>query len=694
MNYYMFSMKSTTVNEEELDDVVENFNNRFELSLRERKFRTSFFCQVSYRRANEYTSKSGMKVQGYAAIDQRSTSNVNVEDYIIEHINIHLPNSEMKFISGSLVQITGKAMLKAISEISDRRFNMFDEDMQKYLRLEYAAMSSSFPFELRESFIGPSIYTTKASAKRRAKALMGDRSLYEELERIYDPKNKKAYMGNPVHYVIHAENRKSGEMLAEFLLSVLQAKNRLPGSKLFYMRNFHSFEICASDEVLPLYESAEGNAVMLELNIDGAHAQLADVDMVLVKNLRDAIQQHKRYTLSIFLDIGEKGNCTSQFIEKLDDMVLIHIHEGEGNIKQARELLDEMLYSSDFASMKDNELYAGLVEHKQYPLSEIQGMFDMWYNTTLRRRVYGSYKNFSAVKAEEDSEQDNLSEIDPEIELQDMIGLKDVKDIINQIILHYSIQQKRKDAGLKTSSICKHLLFTGNPGSAKTTVARLIARILYKKNITQNKNFVECGRRDLIGEYVGHTAPKVKRMFQKARGGVLFIDEAYSLADNLNHANYSEECIATIVQEMENARDSTIVIFAGYKKPMEAFLNVNEGLRSRIAFKVDFPDYNSDELVDILKLMGKQRQYSLTSEAVKTCRKIFQQAINKDNFGNGRFVRNLLEGAIVRQSQRLATRYGNGLLLKETLMSLKAEDFNVKAAQDYVDKTGNRRIGF
>ena len=219
----------------------------------------------------------------------------------------------------------------------------------------------------------------------------------------------------------------------------------------------------------------------------------------------------------------------------------------------------------------------------------------------------------------------------------------------------------------------RHMLFTGNPGTAKTTVARLLAQIFAKEGITDAPTFIECGRADLVGQYLGHTAVKVKKAFERAKGGVLFIDEAYSLVDGYR-GHYGDEAINTIVQEMENNRENTVVIFAGYPKPMQRFLDANEGLRSRIGFHLEFPDYDAQDLLAILELMLKERTYILSNGAKAKALEIFKQAAKQSDFGNGRFVRNLLEQMIMQQSLRIYDEGSDRSWDKDSISILTAAD--------------------
>ena len=233
-----------------------------------------------------------------------------------------------------------------------------------------------------------------------------------------------------------------------------------------------------------------------------------------------------------------------------------------------------------------------------------------------------------------------------------------------------------------------HMVFTGNPGTAKTTVARLCAEILNDEKILSTGNFVEAGRADLVSDHVGGTAILVKKKFREAQGGVLFIDEAYSLCDHFN-GSYGDEAINTIVQEMENHREDTVVIFAGYPEPMKEFLERNPGMKSRIAFNVHFDDYDTEDLCKITQLMVSNKQLSLTDAAMDKLRKNFDAARVNDDYGNGRYVRKLLEEAEMNQANRLI-----GLPIDE----LSVEDLTTIDECDIPDfvpenKTKNR-IGF
>ena len=267
-----------------------------------------------------------------------------------------------------------------------------------------------------------------------------------------------------------------------------------------------------------------------------------------------------------------------------------------------------------------------------------------------------------------------------------MIGLERAKSIVNQALDYNKAQKIFADKGMKFERTSMHMVFTGNPGTAKTSVARLFARIMKDNNVLSKGHMVEVGRADLVGKFVGWTAPTVKKKFEEAKGGVLFIDEAYSLVDDRDGL-YGDEAINTIVQEMENHRDEVVVIFAGYPDKMENFLQKNPGLRSRIAYHVPFDDYSIDELCSITDLIAKQKGLILADDAKEKLRGIYDIAIRDDDFGNGRYVRNILEKAKMAQASRLVTMDYDSITM-EDVKTIVASDIEMPVAKIKTVKFG------
>ena len=219
------------------------------------------------------------------------------------------------------------------------------------------------------------------------------------------------------------------------------------------------------------------------------------------------------------------------------------------------------------------------------------------------------------------------------------------------------------------------MVFLGNPGTGKTTVARIIAEVLYNLGYTKQNKLIEVSSKDLVGEYVGQTAPKTMSVVEKALGGVLFVDEAYSLAStDKSGGSYNEEAIATLIQAMENYRDNLVVIFAGYTKEMQAFLNSNSGIVSRIGYTLEFDDYTPDELIEIFKGMMKKSGFIVSDEAIDVMRNVIDEYKDTENFGNARFVRNVYEKTILKHASNTKNKTSKKAIKTITKDDISTED--------------------
>ncbi len=254
----------------------------------------------------------------------------------------------------------------------------------------------------------------------------------------------------------------------------------------------------------------------------------------------------------------------------------------------------------------------------------------------------------------------------------DLVGLTPVKTRIREIAALLLVDRARSRFGLSTSRPNLHMSFTGSPGTGKTTVALRMADMLHRLGYLRRGHLVSVTRDDLVGQYVGHTAPKTKEVLKRAMGGLLFIDEAYYLYRADNERDYGQESIEILLQVMENQREDIVVILAGYKDRMDSFFVSNPGMSSRVAHHVDFPDYTLDELDDIGKLMIRAEGYTFTPEAEKTFREYLQRRKGQPRFANARSVRNAIERARLRHASRLmdADRPVN----KDELTTLDTED--------------------
>ncbi|MHB1240558.1 MAG: CbbX protein [Gammaproteobacteria bacterium] len=276
------------------------------------------------------------------------------------------------------------------------------------------------------------------------------------------------------------------------------------------------------------------------------------------------------------------------------------------------------------------------------------------------------------VDLEAEFKASNVQEVLDKLD-RELIGLKPVKTRIREIAALLLVDRLRKQYQLTSETPTLHMCFTGNPGTGKTTVAMRMAEILHRLNYVREGHLIAVTRDDLVGQYIGHTAPKTKEVIKKAMGGVLFIDEAYYLYKPENERDYGQESIEILLQVMENNRDDLVVILAGYKDKMDRFFQSNPGMRSRIAHHLDFPDYSAAELMAIAKLMLAEQNYRFSPDAEQAFSKYLPLRMKLTHFANARSVRNALDRARLRQANRLfAGKKRN--LVKSDLITIEAED--------------------
>jgi probable Rubsico expression protein CbbX len=283
----------------------------------------------------------------------------------------------------------------------------------------------------------------------------------------------------------------------------------------------------------------------------------------------------------------------------------------------------------------------------------------------------------------------NIAEVLDKLE-RELIGLEPVKSRIRDIAALLLVDKLRHSLGLSAGAPSLHMSFTGNPGTGKTTVALRMAQILHRLGYVRKGHLIAVTRDDLVGQYIGHTAPKTREVLKRAMGGVLFIDEAYYLYRPENERDYGQEAIEILLQVMENQREDLVVIFAGYKDRMDTFFRSNPGMSSRVAHHIDFPDYTPAQLHAIAGLMLEQMQYRLDSQADTALLEYIERRITQPHFANARSVRNALDRARLRQASRLFERRG-GILSKEDLVTIEAAD--IRASRVFADAKAEQSPG-
>lgn len=586
-------------------------------------------------------------------IDEKNVNSVNqylkgCNDYVASITDFDIATMEMDiYVAGSVRNMHKFKLEEVVHPESDKC--KWELSHQEEITIEaykyavdntcymtrYSVLFEKFGIDFREPLYDPFPFRveekileeqtlTLEECRQRAHEILGSSSLYEELDRIYSPENQQIYKGHPVHYLISAGAWGAAEDIYELLIKALYNNKRLISNRITLFREV----------------------------------------------------QRKGYKDSRYQKVIKAGEGGTVIIE-------LKSNEGTGTLQDARNYLTELVEQVDFGTEDKSDVYDYLAEAETYSVTDIFNAYNAWYGSGLKTHVYRAYREKKSFQVEVTRVPNK-----PYDTLQEMIGLTEVKTVIDEIIAASKVVRARERMGLNTQGASFHMMFSGNPGTAKTSVARLLCKILKEESAISSGRFVECGRQDLVAKYVGWTARMVEDKFKEAQGGILFIDEAYALVDSSN--TYGAEAINTVVQMMENYRDSVIVIFAGYSEKMQTFLEQNEGLKSRIAFHLSFPDYSPEELTDILTLMSQKRDYQIDEEAKEYCKELFCNAVKEDNFGNGRYVRNILDQAIIKQSARILKMETREDISREEICRLKREDFRIHE----IVKKSEKRIGF
>ena len=515
-----------------------------------------------------------------------------------------------------------------------------------------------------------------------ARRYSAEQTLVPELERIYAGCKTLGAVGHPVHYLLETHNRDTRRELHRILLNALYANLRLRSGRYSFL-DIRPGERYSYEGYEALYRISEGGAIVVRYLADEKPERGADS---INENVEHICEMAKKYRAKVLTVLCLPDGCArikAQFYERLTGMAFIEVREDRLCAEKARAHLSALAKERHVRT--DKRLFALLRDSHAYHADELTSLFEEWYDEKLGRTVYPQYKSVSVSsrKALKTAPAGTAYE-----ELMEMVGLSEAKAVIKKALNFYKMQHLYAERGIACDKPAMHMVFSGNPGTAKTTVARLFARIMRDNGLLSSGHLVEVGRGDLVGKYVGWTAQTVQAKFKEAAGGVLFIDEAYSLVDK-NDSSYGDEAINTIVQEMENRRADTVVIFAGYPKPMEDFLQKNPGLRSRVAFHVPFADYDSEELCLIADAISAKNGMRLNAEAREKLGRAFDTARRGEDFGNGRYVRTALEQARMNQASRLIEKdYGE--ITAEEITTITAEDIVLPDTK----KPAARRIGF
>ena len=527
----------------------------------------------------------------------------------------------------------------------------------------------------------------KANKIKNALLILGNPGTGKQ--KIIEKANELLYLSNQVclnhiEYLdlSHYTSEDDEKLFIQDLYSLLTKKDCLIG--------IQNFELGHRSYLNMLCELIQTGSIRLNKRYLFNKDQLVENNNILASDTIQALHANNQYFLfissrsysSIMASLGNK------FIQLFDDIcicedltqdqvkALIHHHRLEFEAK-VKTKLDYTLTNTDLEQIVLNKY------DPSQGMDSIQYLYDKLFKILVELKLKEDKANQTLQILDDFSIQADryypINELLPNQtneeldqvmeEINQIIGLKEVKDYILSLKDHYEIMERRKQNGYKTTNLSKHMIFTGNPGTGKTTMARLLARYLKAIGILESGQLVEVSRGDLVGRYVGHTAPLTKQVIQSALGGVLFIDEAYSLYRGKDD-HFGLEAIDTLVKCMEDYRDQLIVVLAGYTKEMGEFLEANSGLKSRFPNIIEFPDYSSQELLDISLSLVKQKEYRLNDECKQPLLDYFERKQHEEGqrSGNGRLARNKIEQAILNQSKRLIVETNapmDELLLKD-----------------------------
>ena len=479
----------------------------------------------------------------------------------------------------------------------------------------------------------------------------------------YNKKESKQYI--PFNIRIYSDNKES-------LYSVVRIIS--DASKIFsYIKSGDEVEVSLYnlekvDELGNIYDSKYNIIVFKDFN--GLISQEQSFKDKFVSELEYKIEENPKEFITILSDKNKE--TINQIISKSTNLVENVFKYEITTVKpDVQDIYQEIIEKLNKEGELSEEFKVKLLDYISITYPNTTLNYNQYKEKVCEEIIFNKKDNFTEDIIPKYQKDKSIEEIFQS--LNELVGLEKVKQMLQDLVSLIELKNKAKD-DLKIKDTNLHMVFLGNPGTGKTTVARIVAEILYNlKYIKQNK-LIEVSSKDLVAEYVGQTAPKTMSVIEKALGGVLFIDEAYSLASGSGQGNsYNEEAIATLIQAMENYRDNLVVIFAGYTKEMQAFLNANSGIVSRIGYTVEFEDYTVDELIQIFNSMMKKSGFIVEDDAIEKVKEIINEYKETKNFGNARFVRNVYEKTIIKHASNT-----KGKKRKDILKTIKKDDISTE----------------
>ena len=469
-------------------------------------------------------------------------------------------------------------------------------------------------------------------------------SLFENINKLYITDESKNLLKKIIEYA-----RKYNEGIEKNYIPfnlILETNNNKLKEEIIYILSYslkYFSYIDNSKKNISLYELDDDfNSGFISIdNLNGINLEEDKNRKKFFHNLEEYLKEDNK---SSILVIGTNEEVSSFFLgnenikNKYFDLKIVE------SKKDVQDIYEYILSKVDIT----DELKIKLLDYISSTYDEINN-YEEYENNLIK---YISF-NKELPKLEVKS----LDEIFKE--LNELVGLNKVKKVLYELVDLINLKDKASDLNIKNMNL--HMVFLGNPGTGKTTIARIISNILYNLKYIKENKLIEVSSKDLVAEYVGQTAPKTMSVIEKSLNGVLFIDEAYSLAVKGDNS-YNAEAIATLIQAMENYRDKLVVIFAGYTKEMQDFLNSNSGIVSRIGYTLEFDDYTTDELKEIFLGMMKKSGFKVNNDALEYLEEIINKYRNMKNFGNARFVRNIYEKTIIKHASNVKNKKRSDIL--------------------------------
>ena len=505
---------------------------------------------------------------------------------------------------------------------------------------------------------------------------------FDRLEKLYITDESKNTLKKIIEYMRKYNEKIEKEYIA-FNLSVFSNNKEtiyeltdiISDSATFfaYVKKGYTIELSfynleKPEQVNEIY--TQENSIVLMKDFEGLLSQDANFkDKFWHKVEEKVLSNEKDFITIASCKSKETLNQAFDKNEEIKNRIFsFEIEEAKPDVQDAyKEVLDKLAKDNEI----DEEVEVKLLDYITNTFPKTSLSFPEYRDKLVEKVLFKRQDKITIEDIPEYEKDKSMDEIFAE--LNELVGLTKIKEMLKDLVNLIELKNKAGN-DLKIKDINLHMVFLGNPGTGKTTVARIIAGMLYNlKYIKQNK-LIEVSSKDLVAEYVGQTAPKTMAVVEKAMGGVLFIDEAYSLASGDGQgSSYNEEAIATLIQAMENYRDNLVVIFAGYTKEMQGFLNANSGIASRIGHTMEFEDYTEDELIQIFENMVKKSGFVLTKEARNKALEVIREYKDTKNFGNARFARSLYEKSVIKHASNTKNKKS-----KKALKTIEEEDISTE----------------